>query len=101
MGERIAIQMEKIIVHTTQDVIKAFLGLPEKEKEEIRNFVNSTSDDVDFLVKAIDEEYVEEENYSPEDIAKLDRLQAEAEQGINMSPTYKTKKEALSHLDRL
>ncbi len=48
-----------------------------------------------------EEEYIEEENYSPEDIAKLDRLQAEAEQGINMSPVYKTKKEALAHLDRL
>jgi len=87
-------------MHTTRDVIKAFLGFSEKEKEEIRNFVNSTSGDVDFLVKAFDEEYVEEENYSPEDIAKLDRLQAEAEKGINMSPELEGE-EITNYLDRL
>jgi len=101
MSERIAFQREKIIMFAAQDVIKAFLGLPEKEQEKVKHFINSTHDDVDFLIKGFEAEYVREEDYSPEDIAKLDRIQEEAEQGINMSPTYKSKKEALAHLDRL
>ncbi len=73
---------------TKQEVIKAFLEFPPDQQEEVREFVNSTKSDTDFLVKAFDEEYVEEENYSLEDIAKLDRLQEEAEQGKNMSGPF-------------
>lgn len=87
-------------MNTPQTIIKAFLELSGEEREEVRNFVNSTPDDVEFLIKAFDEEYVEKENYSEEDVAKLDRLQQEAEQGINMSGPFK-EEEANEHLRKL
>jgi len=88
-------------MHTTRDVIKAFLELSEKEKEEIRNFVNSTNGDVDFLIKGFEAEYVREENYSEEDQAVLDQCQEDAKKGINMSGPFNTTDELFTHLDNL
>lgn len=92
--------MEKAIVHTTQEIIDAFLELPPKQQEEVREFVNSTSGDVDFLEKGFEEEYVEEENYSEEDIAELDRIQEEARRGENVYGPFRGK-EAIDFLIKL
>jgi len=51
-------------VHTKQEIMNAFLELSPKDREEIKEFVNSIRSDVDFLVKAFDAEYVRKENYS-------------------------------------
>lgn len=93
--------MEKAIVHTAQKIINAFLELPPKEQEDVREFVNSTNSDVDFLVKAFDAEYVREENYSDEDQAVLDQCQEDARKGINMSGPFNTTEELFAHLDSL
>jgi hypothetical protein len=92
--------MEKIIVHTKQEVINAFLELSPKEQEEVKEFVNSINGDVDFLVKGFEAEYVREENYSEEDIAELNRISEEAKQGINMSGPFRGK-EAIDYLTKL
>lgn len=80
--------MEKVIVYTKQEIMNAFLELSPEEQEEIKEFVNSTRSDVDFLVKAFDAEYVREENYSEEDRAVLDRCNEDAKKGINMSGPF-------------
>ena len=44
--------------------------------------------DAEFLNRAFEEEYVEEEDYSPSDIAKINRAAEEARQGINVSGPF-------------
>ena len=87
-------------MHTSQEVINAFLELSPKQQEEVRDFVNATNSDVDFLVKAVDEEYVREENYSDEDQAVLDQCQDDANKGINMSGPFEGKA-AIDYLTEL
>ncbi len=92
--------MKKIIMPTTQDVIHAFLKLPPKQQEEVREFVNSTCNEANFLVQAFDADYVREENYSQEDQTVLDQCQEDARKGINTSGPFKGK-EAIDFLTEL
>jgi hypothetical protein len=81
--------MESTIVTTTQEIIHAFLELPQQEQEAVRNFVNSTNGDVGFLVKAFDEEYIDQESYSQEDRDALDQMQKETRQRKNTSGPFR------------
>ncbi len=88
-------------MHTKQEVINAFLELPPKEQEEVKEFVNSTSSGVDFMVKAFHAEYVRGENYSPDIMAEINHDAEEAKKGINVSGPFNTTEELFAHLDSL
>jgi len=87
---------------TAEEIILEFKELPPEEWDKVVEYVDSVKEqeETNFLNQAFEEEYVEEENYSPEDIALLDRLQEEAEQGINMSGPF-VGEEAINYLRRL
>lgn len=78
-------------MHSTQEVIAAFLELPPKQQEEVRDFVISNRDEAADLIKAFDADYVREEDYSPEDMAVIQHGAEEAKRGINVSPALKGK----------
>ncbi len=71
---------------TAEEVIVIIRELPPEEQEKVADYLN-----------AGEEEYVEEENYSPEDMAKIDHDLEEAKRGINVSPTLRGK-EAVAYL---
>lgn len=64
-------------MRTAEEVISIIQELSIEERKKI----------TDYLV-ANEEEFIEE-NYSLENMAMLDRIQAEAENGINVSPRLK------------
>ena len=70
-------------MNTAQEYIDGFKELPPKEKQVVVDFVVSVKEqeETNFLNKAFEAEYIREENYSPEDMAKLDKAQEEARQG--------------------
>ena len=72
-----------------QDSIQEIEKLPPEEKQIV----------VDYVVSAEEEEFLEE-NYSPEDLVKLDRIQDEIEKGVNMSPELEGE-EAVNYLRKL
>jgi len=88
---------------TAEAIIEEIQELAPDQKNIVIDYVNSIQDekDADFLNRALEEEYVEEENYSPEDIAKLNRAQEDAKKGINMSGPFHTTEEIFAHLDSL
>ena len=57
---------------TAEEVIQLIQELPEDERKKVKEFVSASEDE--FL----------EENYSPEDVAKILKAGAEAEKGINV-----------------
>ena len=59
---------------TAVEIILEIEDLSQEEREKLDEYLNANKE-VEFL----------KEDYSPEDIAMLDRIQAEAEQGINVS----------------
>jgi len=84
---------------TAEEIILEFKELPPEEWDKVVEYVDSVKEqeETNFLNQAFEEEYVEEENYSPEDIALLDRLQEEAEQGINVEE-FSSMEEAIKSL---
>ncbi len=78
-------------METAAEYIEGFKKLAPDQKQIVIEFVASTEEE---------EEYIEEENYSPEDIAKILKAGEEAKQGINMSGPF-VGKEANEHLQRL
>ena len=58
---------------TAEEMILEIQELPPAERQKAENFIHE------------DEEYVEEENYSDEDMALLNQLQEDAENRVNMS----------------
>ncbi len=87
---------------TAEDIIEEIQELAPDQKNKVIDYVNSIQDEknAEFLNRAFEEEYVEEENYSPEDIAKLDRAQEDAKKGINMSGPFRGE-EVINFLRRL
>lgn len=87
---------------TAEDVITDFKELTLDQQEKVVEFVISVQKqgDTRFLNKAFLEEYIEEENYSPGDIARLNRAQEEANLGINTNGPFKGK-EAIGFLQKL
>jgi len=91
--------MENTLMKTAENVIADFRELAHDQQEKVIQFVISVKEQekANSLNQAFEEEYVEEENYSPEDIALLDRLQEEAEQGINVEE-FSSMEEAIKSL---
>ncbi len=87
---------------TAQEYIEGFKELAPDQKEKVINFIISVKEEenANFLNKAFEEEYIQEENYSLEDIAVLNCIQEEAEQEINMSPALEGKA-AIDYLTEL
>lgn len=88
---------------TAEDVIMDFQELTQDQKEKVITYVISTQDQLEInrLNEVFDQEYIREENYSQEDLDKINHDADEAKRGINISGPFKNKKEALNHLDRL
>ena len=59
---------------TAEEVLAIIRELPPEERQKIAEYMNA------------DEEKFLEENYSPEDVAKILKSGEEAERGINVSP---------------
>ena len=95
--------MENTLMKTAENIIADFQELARDQQEKVIRFVISVKEqeETNFLNQAFEEKYIQEENYSPEDIAVLDRLQEEAKQGINMSGPFHTTEELFAHLDSL
>ena len=74
---------------TAQDVIMEIQELPPEEKQIV----------VDFVASIQEEEFFEE-NYSPEDIAKILQAGELAEKGIGVSPELEGE-EAVHYLKKL
>ncbi|MEW6236321.1 MAG: hypothetical protein AB1656_13120 [Candidatus Omnitrophota bacterium] len=70
---------------TAEEVIAIIQELPPEERQKVAEYLNESEEE--FL----------EENYSPEDIALLDRLQDEAERGINVEE-FASMEEAIKSL---
>ena len=87
---------------TAEEVIMDFQELAHDQQEKVVQFVISVKEqeETNVLNKALEEEYIQEENYSPEDMAKILKSGEEAEQGINMSGPF-AGEEAINHLRRL
>ena len=75
---------------TAAEIILEIEDLSQEEREKLDEYLNANR-----------EEEFQKEDYSPEDIARLDWIQAEAEQGINVSGPFHTPVELLIHLDHL
>jgi hypothetical protein len=95
--------MEKDQMKTAHDVIMDFQKLSPDQQDKVRKFVNSVKeqDEANSLNRAFEQEYVEEENYSPEDMALILQASEYAKRGINMSGPFNTTKEIFAHLDSL
>ena len=71
---------------TAEDAIAVIQELPPEEQQKVADYLTSG-----------EEEYIEEENYSPEDIAKILKSGEEARQGINVE-TFSSMNEARKSL---
>ena len=87
---------------TAEEVIMDFQELAHDQQEKVVQFVISVKEqeETNVLNKALEEEYIQEENYSPEDMAKILKSGEEAERGINVSGPF-AGEEAINHLRRL
>ncbi len=83
MDKRIAIQMENIIVNATEEIIAKMEKLP---PEEIREII---------------QHFQPEDKFSDKITRQLLQAKKDSDEGINMSPVYKTKEEVQAHFDRL
>jgi len=81
--------MENPLMKTAEEVISIILELSPEERQKV----------VHFLYDEDDEAFKMEE-YSPEEMEKLDTDQEEARRGINISPVLEGD-EAISYLERL
>ena len=75
--------MEKTsIMNTADKIIQEIENLPPDEQQKV----------IDYCIT------VEEEELTPEEKAELDRRQAEAERGENLSPVFNSVEEMMSYL---
>lgn len=76
-------------MRTADEIILEIQELPPEERQKVADYLNA-GDGGEFL----------EEDYSPEDIAKLDRIQDEVERGINIIGPF-SGTEAIEYLKKL
>ncbi|MEW6236319.1 MAG: hypothetical protein AB1656_13110 [Candidatus Omnitrophota bacterium] len=74
---------------TAEEVIEILQELPPEERRKVAEYLYESEEE--FL----------EENYSPEDMAKIEHDLEEAKQGINVIGPFYTTEELLSHLDSI
>jgi len=80
--------MENTLMKTAEEVIVIIQELPPEEREKVAEYLNAS------------EEQFMEEDYSPEDAAKILKSVEEADRGINVSPELEGD-EAIAYLQRL